>query len=196
MTLAFFSYAILTTITPGPNNIMSMSNASKYGFKRAVRFCLGVLIGFTGIIALCAVFCKLLAGFIPEIEPYMAVTGAGYILFLAWKVFRDKPHPEREPRLRTDSVLTGIILQFVNVKGILYAISVVSVYVLPIFTSAIEIALCIALLGMLAFASTICWALFGTVFERLFSKHKRLINILMALFLVYCAVMILFTTLK
>ncbi|HWJ02835.1 MAG TPA: lysine transporter LysE, partial [Verrucomicrobiae bacterium] len=32
---AFLSYVLVTSFTPGPNNIMSMSNASRYGFKKS-----------------------------------------------------------------------------------------------------------------------------------------------------------------
>lgn len=43
---AFLSYVMLTTFTPGPNNIMSMSTASKYGFRKSLRFTSGVFAGF------------------------------------------------------------------------------------------------------------------------------------------------------
>ena len=43
---AFLSYVVVTTFTPGPNNVMSMSNASRYGFRRSMRFTTGVCAGF------------------------------------------------------------------------------------------------------------------------------------------------------
>ena len=43
---AFVSYVLITTFTPGPNNIMSMSNASRYGFKRSIMFNVGVFLAF------------------------------------------------------------------------------------------------------------------------------------------------------
>lgn len=44
---AFISYALITTFTPGPNNIMSMSNASRYGFKKSIMFNVGVFLVFS-----------------------------------------------------------------------------------------------------------------------------------------------------
>ena len=38
---AFLTYAVITAATPGPNNIMSMSNAGRLGFRRALPFNLG-----------------------------------------------------------------------------------------------------------------------------------------------------------
>ena len=73
---AFCSYVLLTAITPGPNTIMSMSNAAKYGFKRAFPFNVGVLLGFLVVMGLCAAFSSLLYEFIPAVKPYMLVLGA------------------------------------------------------------------------------------------------------------------------
>ena len=81
---AFCSYVLLTAITPGPNTIMSMSNAAKYGFKKAFPFNVGVLLGFLVVMGLCAAFSSLLYEFIPAVKPYMLVLGAAYILWLAW----------------------------------------------------------------------------------------------------------------
>ncbi len=191
----FISYMLISTFTPGPNNVMAMTNAAKYGYKRSVRFCAGVFIGFTFVNALCAVFCKLLQDSIPTIKPYMAVAGAAYILFLAYATLRDKPHEGKQTRLRTDSVLSGAILQFINVKCILYGVTLMSTYILPYYADIPSIALFALLASALAFVSTNCWALFGSVFQRVFAKYKRAVNAVMALLLVYCAAMILFTTL-
>ncbi len=196
----FIAYVLISTFTPGPNNIMAMTNAAKHGYKRAVWFCAGVLIGFAAVLALCALFCKLLQDSLPAIEPYMAVAGAIYILFLAYAILRDKPHNPASAgsglaRLKTDSVLSGAVLQLVNVKGILYGITLMSTYILPYYSAVLTIALFVLLLSIVAFASTNCWALFGSVFQRVFTQHKRIVNVIMALLLVYCAVMILITTL-
>lgn len=33
--VSFLSYVVATAVTPGPNNIMSMSNASRLGFRKS-----------------------------------------------------------------------------------------------------------------------------------------------------------------
>ncbi|EUJ25311.1 LysE family transporter [Listeria cornellensis] len=88
---AFLSYIFLTAYTPGPNNIMAMSNASNDGFKKSFKFCLGVLAGFFVIVLASAIFSAALYDFIPTIEPFMRFIGAAYILWLAWVILRDKP---------------------------------------------------------------------------------------------------------
>jgi hypothetical protein len=91
---AFVSYVLITTFTPGPNNIMSMSNASRYGFKRSIMFNVGVFLGFFLIMALSALFSVALYGLIPSIKPVMTSIGAAYIMWLAWKTYSSNPQVE------------------------------------------------------------------------------------------------------
>lgn len=184
---AFFSYVFLMTFSPGPNNIMSMSNAGRHGFKKAMPFNLGVLLGFAVIMYACAAFASLLYSLVPSIKPYMLVIGAGYILLLAWVIWRDKPHDGKGAMVQANSVSSGMILQFVNVKVMLYGITVMSSFILPYYHDFLTLSAFVLLLAAVGFASTCCWALFGAVFERILKKHSKWVNAAMALLLVYCA---------
>ena len=184
---AFFSYVFLTAFTPGPNNIMSMSNASKYGLKKAFPFNLGVLFGCMIILSSCAAFSSLLYRFVPSVKPVMLFVGASYILWLAWTVWRDKPHTGTNRFSQTNTVASGMMLQFINIKVIFYGITAMSSFILPYYRSIPVIAAFVIILSVIGFACTCCWAIFGAVFERFFSKYGKLLNTAMALLLVYCA---------
>ncbi len=185
---AFFSYTFLTAYTPGPNNIMAMTNASKDGLKRSLPFLAGIMTGFIVVMAACAALTSLLYEFIPAIKPVMLCIGAIYILYLAWTVWRDKPHKGKNGITQANSFLSGMLLQFVNVKIILYGITAMSSYVLPHYHDAATIALYSLLLSAIGTSGCLCWTLFGTVFEKLFKKYRKVLNLIMALLLVYCAV--------
>ena len=186
--IPFLSYILLTAITPGPNNIMAMSNAGKYGFGKGLRFNVGVLLGFLMVLSACAAFTSLLFEFVPQIEPVMLCVGAAYILWLAWTVWQDRPHDENGHRLQANSIFSGMVLQFVNVKVILYGITGISAFLSPYYKGFFALLPFVLLMSFVGFASTCCWALFGAVFQRFFSRHKKLMNALLALLLVYCAV--------
>jgi threonine/homoserine/homoserine lactone efflux protein len=185
---AFLSYVLVTTFTPGPNNIMSMSNASRYGFRKSIMFNVGIFFGFFIIIALCSIFSVALYSLIPSIKPIMTYIGAVYILYLAWKTYKSKPHSEEEIQKRTNTFLSGFLLQFVNPKVILYGITTVSTFIVAYFRSALALTGFSALLAFIGFVATCCWSLFGSVFQRFLVKNDKAINIIMALLLVYCAV--------
>jgi cysteine/O-acetylserine efflux protein len=194
----FLSYVLVTSFTPGPNNIMSMSNASRYGFRKSIRFNFGVFFGFFAIAVLCSVFSVALFNFIPAIKSTMTGIGAAYILWLAWKTYRSKPSRKGENEGGDEgggegqelpsSFLSGVMLQFVNPKVILYGITIFSSFIVPYYKSAGVLAGFALLLALVGFISTCTWSLFGSVFQRLLAKNDRLFNGVMALLLVYCAV--------
>jgi cysteine/O-acetylserine efflux protein len=185
---AFFSYTFLTAYTPGPNNIMSLTNASRDGLKRTLPFLAGVITGFIMVMAICTTFSSLLYEFIPAIKPVMLSIGAAYILWLAWTVWRDKPHTGKSGLIQANSFSSGMLLQFVNVKIILYGITAMSSYVLPHYRDVVTVALFALLLSAIGTSGCLCWAVFGAIFEKIFNKYRKALNLIMALLLVYCTV--------
>lgn len=85
---AFLTYAVITAATPGPNNIMSMSNGGRLGFKGALPFNFGILAGFAAVMLICTAFCSTLTEFIPAVKTPMLIAGAAYMLHLAWATYK------------------------------------------------------------------------------------------------------------
>ncbi|RAU93462.1 LysE family transporter [Paenibacillus sp. YN15] len=186
-TSGFFMYVFVSSFTPGPNNIMSMNNASKFGFANTVRFVLGAASGFFLIALLCGLFNVLLLEYIPAAGGVMNGLGCLYMLFLAYAIATSKPGKEGEAR-ELNSFRAGVILQFLNAKGILYALSAFSAFVLPFDDSWGTLFLTAFILGGTAVLSAGSWALFGGVFNRFLNRHRRSFQAVMALMLVYGAV--------
>lgn len=185
--IPFLTYAFITAGTPGPNNVMSMSNGKRYGFRGALPFNLGIWCGFSTVMVLCAVFCSLLSECIPKIQMPMLAIGALYILYLAWETFRASP--EMEEHKANAGFASGLFLQFVNPKIFIYGIVSMEAYILPHYAGQVPAVFAFAmLLAFIGFAFTLLWSAFGSVFRRLFSRHGKTVNTLMALALVYCAV--------
>jgi len=187
----FLTYSIVTAITPGPNNIMSMSCAGRMGIRKSVPFNYGVLCGFMLIMIPCTLFCTLLSALIPKIKLPMMILGAAYMLWLAWKTFRSSSQIDQQHA--GGGFISGMLLQFVNIKIYIYAILSLEVYIMPHFRDKpLAIFGFAVLLAVIAFASTLCWGIFGSAFKMLFSKYARATNTVMALLLVYCAVSLFF----
>ncbi len=185
--IAFISFAILTSITPGPNNLMIMTNATKLGFMRGMPLILGVFAGFTTVIALGVVFSANLYNYIPSIAPYMKVVGCAYIFYLAWKTYKSTGSTD-EGDSKLNNFFTGYILQFVNPKGVLYSISVAATFITPYYHDLMTLTLLVALLGVIGLFSMVSWALFGALFQKALVSHAKVINTTLALVLVYCGV--------
>lgn len=186
--VAFLTYTLLTAFTPGSNNILAMSNASKYGFKKSIGLIQGIFFGFFCVMILCSFFSVTLVNIIPAIKPVMTYIGVTYILWLAWHIVKSNPQENAESVEKADSFITGFFLQFVNIKIILYGITAISNFILPFYSSPLSIGGFTLLLTAFGCAGSFTWAILGTVFQRFFKKYGNIIDIIMALLLVYCAI--------
>lgn len=183
----FLTYAIITAATPGPNNIMSMSNAGRLGFKKAFPFNLGIWAGFSIVMLVCTFFCNALSAVIPQIKLPMLVIGGLYMLWLGWKTF--KGSSEVQENHSHSGFLSGLLLQFINPKIYLYCIISMEAYILPYYQGQwLALIFFALLLAFIGYVFTLLWALFGSAFKLLFSKYAKVTNTIMALLLVYCAV--------
>ena len=184
--LAFLTYAFITAATPGPNNIMSMSNGGRLGFRGALPFNFGIWAGFSAVMLLCTAFCTTLTNLIPAVKTPMLIAGAAYMLHLAWGTFRssgviDDDHSR-------SGFYAGMLLQFINPKIYIYGIMSMQAYILPFYAGEpLTLALFALLLAFIGFVFTLCWSAFGSAFRLLFSRHTKTVNTIMALLLVYCA---------
>lgn len=198
---AFLSYAFVVSFTPGPNNIISLASATKYGFRKTLRFILGVFIGFFMIMLLCSYFNLLLFNIMPKVKIFMGLLGAVYMTYLAIKIIKSREQNSNSNTDKTtsksnvdgndiNSFFTGVTMQFINPKVILYGITVISNFIIPYYNSNISLVLFSFFLALVGFMATSCWALFGSLFNRFLSKYRKQFNIIMGLLLLYSALSI------
>lgn len=191
--LSFLVYAVVTAATPGPNNIMSMSNGTRRGFMKSLPFNFGIGACLFIIMLLCTMFCDTLSGLIPKIKMPMLIAGAIYILYLAWEIFRSSGSISIKENHSHSGFISGMLLQFINPKIYIYCIISMEAYILPYYSGQTgRLSAFAFLLALIGFISTLCWSAFGSVFRRLFAMYTRVVNTIMALLLVYCAVSLFF----
>jgi cysteine/O-acetylserine efflux protein len=187
--LAFLSYVIITSITPGPSNVLMMNEARRFGFVGSWKFNSGILAGFALLGIMSAVFTTSLYNWIPFVEPYFKVAGAVYLLYLAWKVGLHKSSGEDSSNVRS-SFLSGFIFQLINVKSILFFITVMSAFILPFYHSYKFISFYLTLAIFLGWIALLLWSGFGSIFKKYFVKHDKSFRLIMSFLLIYSAVSI------
>ena len=127
---AFWTYTLITAMTPGPNNILALSSATTHGFRQSTRVLAGMSLGFLIVMLLCAGISFSLAVIDPAAVHLLSWAGAAYIVWLAWKI-ATSPTKEDGLQAKPISFWASFALQFVNVKIILYGITALSTFVLP-----------------------------------------------------------------
>lgn len=186
LTIAFVLFAIVAAFTPGPNNAMVLASGLNFGFRRTLPHVLGIAIGF-GIVVLIAGF-GLGAVFksMPLLYAVLKYGGAAYLIYLAYRIatsggIDDKDSQRGEPL----SFVGAMLFQWVNVKGLIAAISSVAIYsaIAPYPYNVLFLG---AVFGLVGFVSAAAWALFGASLRGLLSTPRavRIFNVTMAVLLV------------
>lgn len=100
----------------------------------------------------------------------MEIFGAVYMLYLAWKVWKSSGDLKEEGG-REVSFWDGMILQFMNPKIYIYAITAMSLYILPVYSSPLALFGFVLVLTVIGASGSYVWALFGAAFCRFFARH-------------------------
>lgn len=85
--VSFIIYCFIVTATPGPTNIIILSNVQNYGIKAGMKFTYGSTIGFLLLLAISAILNSFLNNILPNIIIYLQILGTIYMLYLAYQIF-------------------------------------------------------------------------------------------------------------
>jgi threonine/homoserine/homoserine lactone efflux protein len=124
-------FAFVSSITPGPNNIMLTSSGVMFGFTRSIPHLLGVTFGFGVLLALSAAGIGSLIMMVPSIQVVLKMLGSGYLLYLAWQLRTLAIREDASTSSKPMSFIGAALFQFVNPKAWVMAISGSSAFLPP-----------------------------------------------------------------
>ncbi|KKB12461.1 hypothetical protein VE25_07170 [Devosia geojensis] len=197
MTLEIFTalaaFAFVTSVTPGPNNLMLMASGANFGVRRTVPHALGVAIGFTVMVLLVGVGLVGLFEAFPMSYTVLKVVSVAYLLYLAWKIATASGLGEKSVAGKPITFLQAAAFQWVNPKAWSMALTAVTVYAGS--RSFEAVALVALVFGVINLPSTGAWAIVGGQMKRFLTDPVRLrtFNIVMAVLLVASLYPVLFS---
>lgn len=184
---SFLLYCYIGAITPGPANLTSLAAALRYGRKPALRQWRGIFFGFFVVSMVSVLVTWLLGTMLNAYVGYLAWVGAAYILWMAWHMLRSSGvEAEDNPDLPT--FRRGLFVQLTNVKIMVFCLTALASYVLPYTDSfwwLLGVGLFLPFTGPMA---NLIWLFAGASLQKLFSRHRKAVDIVLALSLVACAV--------
>ena len=169
---ALILFCFVSGVTPGPNNMMLMSSGVNHGFRRTLPHLLGVVLGFSLMVALIGLGLDAIFTRFPLLLPIMRYVGAAYMLWLAWKIANSGPVRDGEARGRPLGFFGAAAFQWINPKAWVIAISALTDYAVSTdYTiSVIAVALTYLAVGL---PSSGAWVMFGAAMRKLLSDPKR-----------------------
>ena len=187
--IPLISFVIVTTFTPGPNNISSASMGMLYGYKKTLNYLVGITSGFFVVMIACAYLSSALLTIIPVAEEYLRWVGAGYILWLAISILRSN-YSFSESNGVMKAFTKGFILQLFNPKVAVYGLTLYSTFLAPISKHPDYLALLAVTFAFTAFVATSTWALCGAAIKNKLKNDsfRKIINASLSLLLIYTAI--------
>ena len=165
-------FALVTSVTPGPNNLMLMASGANFGFRRTVPHMLGVGLGFMAMTFMVGVGLTGLFQSYPVAVRALEVVSVAYMLWLAWKIAHAAAPSDRQTGGRPMTFLQAAAFQWVNPKAWAMALTAVTVYAPD--RSLWAVALVAALFGAINLPSVSLWTLIGQQLRRVLTNARRL----------------------
>jgi len=184
------AFALVSSITPGPNNLMLMASGANYGFRRTAPHMLGVSIGFVVMVILVGVGLVQLFDAYPLTYSVLKVLSVGYLLYLAGRIATAaapeiaSPDDAGSGSGKPFTFLQAAAFQWVNPKAWTMALTSLAVYA-P--SQSLEAVVLVAVVfGAVNLPSVSCWTALGQQLRKVLNQPARLraFNWLMASLLV------------
>ena len=172
--LGFALFALVTSITPGPNNTMLLASGVNFGFNRTIPHMLGITCGFFVLVVAVGFGLGAVFQTYPLLYSVLRYVGAAYLLYLAWKIAHSGPVADNaDGEAKPISYLGAAAFQWVNPKAWIMAIGAISTYT-PMqgyFTNVVVIAAVFAIINL---PSVGVWAACGTLLRNVL-KDRALV---------------------
>jgi threonine/homoserine/homoserine lactone efflux protein len=126
--IALIAFALVASITPGPNTLMLLASGVNFGFRRTLPHLMGVVLGFGMMTALVGAGLAGLFTAWPPARTVLQVVSAAYLLWLAWKIAHAAPPAGGTARGRPFSFVQAAAFQWVNPKAWTMALGAVALY--------------------------------------------------------------------
>tara|TARA_B100000085_G_scaffold264463_1_gene271446 strand:- start:1235 stop:1825 length:591 start_codon:yes stop_codon:yes gene_type:complete len=173
--LSICLFWFVAAYTPGPNNIVASYSGFNFGVKKTIPHILGVALGFTSLVFFLTVGLINVFKLFPLIQVIIKYLGTLFLLYLAYKIAFSKSSTDTKKENPVKFIET-FMFQYLNPKGVMVAIVVVSTYV-DLGENYLNHATQVVLLALIFSSTSITlWTFIGK-FLRKFATNEKFINI-------------------
>ncbi len=170
--LALLGFCFVTSVTPGPNNMMLLASGVNYGFRRTIPHMLGISMGHALMVGLVGLGLAGVFHSYPPAKTALKVLSVGYMLWLAWKIAHSSAPGAGKAATRPFSFVQAAAFQWVNPKAWAMALGAISAYAPE---GGLGIVGLVALVFMAVnLPSVSLWAWAGEALRRWLSEPRRL----------------------
>ncbi|WP_042428068.1 LysE family translocator [Comamonas granuli] len=172
---ALLLLATAMSFTPGPNTTLSTALAANRGLAHAMRFVCAVPVGWSALLLLCAGGVGAMVVAAPLLRWAIKAVGIAYLLWLAYKLSQTARLAEADAARLDVGFWQGTLLQFVNIKAWLLALTIVAGWIAGRDDALQRLAVVLPVMLVFAFSSNLAYAATGAILRRWLAQGQRLL---------------------
>ncbi|MEM1378546.1 MAG: LysE family translocator [Pseudomonadota bacterium] len=166
------AFAFVSSITPGPNNMMLLASGANFGFARTVPHMLGISLGHAFMVFLVGIGLAQIFIAYPIIKQVMLGIAVVYMLWLAWKIANAAPATASETSGNPLTFFQAAAFQWVNPKAWGMALTAVTAYAPG--ETLLAMALVAIVFASVNLPSVSTWTILGQQLQRFLRDRARL----------------------
>jgi threonine/homoserine/homoserine lactone efflux protein len=182
--LGLAGFALVGSITPGPNNTLLLASGSRFGFRRTTRHVAGTAVGMGALVFAVAAGVGVVLLAVPGIDLALKVVGSAYLLYLAARIATSHGTGGTVVA-RPLGLLGAVAFQFANPKGWLFALAAAGTFLPPGLEPVAGGLAVAATCATVILPTAAAWAAGGAALRRLTDDGhaRRAVNVALALVL-------------
>jgi len=170
--IALITFAFVSTVSPGPNNIMLMTSGANVGFMRTIPHMLGITFGFSLMVFLVGFGLMGLFTAYPIIQQSLRIVSMMYLVYLAFKIAKSKSMTSEVSDYTPMTFMSAACFQWVNPKAWTMALTAISVYASS--TAQQDILIVSFIFGCVNVPSVSLWTAAGKKLQTLLQVPARI----------------------
>jgi threonine/homoserine/homoserine lactone efflux protein len=173
--LPFLAFAIAASGTPGPNNLLALATAARYGVRAALPLVLGIALGFGFMVAVVGMGLAGPLAHHPAVHAGMRWIGTAWMLVLAWRIARSETAAPSGTNVAAPLGFWGACaFQWINPKAWIMALATAATYTTPGDDLPAQVLLLSAIFVVISIPCVGAWALLGAGASTLLTTPRRM----------------------
>lgn len=170
--LSMAAFALASSISPGPVNVVALGSGARYGFRGSLPHVTGATVGFSLLLVLTGLGLNEMLAAWPALTGLIRWAGVAFLLYMAWRLAADSGEIGAGGRERRPSLWQGAAMQWLSPKAWLASIAGMGTYAGQGDSRAVWVFT--AIYFVVCYASIASWAGAGALFQGWLRDARRM----------------------
>lgn len=187
--MALAAFAFVTSVTPGPNNVLLLASGARFGLAATLPHILGIQFGVATQLVMSGMGLGYLVLQVPALAFSLKLLGSAYLCYLCWKLSLSRFEVQADDKARPFGFWQAAAFQFINPKAWMMSLTAGALLTPDMGGRAASIFALCAVFALVGGSSSGSWAVLGAAIHRILRSPRayRAFNFAMVALLLYTA---------